>query len=84
VAGVDPAEDAGVDVELAEHRRDEALAAEHRVQRLVDRRAAGGEVEARPAGVAVAGHREVGEQAGLQPVPDRVEDATWAMLPLSA
>jgi hypothetical protein len=32
------------------------------------------EVEPARRGVAVAGHREVGEQAGLQAVPDGVED----------
>ena len=74
VPGTDPPQPAADDVELGEHRRDEALLGELPADGLVHGRVGRGEVEAAAAAVAVRRDREGGGARRRQAMTHRVED----------
>jgi hypothetical protein len=74
VSGEDPSQPPGLEVELREHRGDEAPTAELAGQRLVDREGGVRERERAAARVAVRPHRERREQRRFEAVAHGVED----------
>ena len=73
VAGVDPQQPPGVDVQAGEHRGGELTGAELGGDRGVDLHRDVRQVKHVAAGVPVGTDRDTGQHRGRQPVPDRVD-----------